>query len=105
MLILHSCKSRIFHENQTWEKIITSDLFNASMGSYNRAKVCNMVGLFKLSKIKKTNIFNEEEFGIYRDDGLAVIQSKSPRTTENTTKELQIIFNKWGLNPPTTSSA
>ena len=39
-----------------------------------------------LSEIRKTNIFNEEEFGIYRDDGLAVIQSKSPRTIENTTK-------------------
>ena len=31
------------------------------MGSYNGAEVCDMVGLFMLSEIKKTNIFNEEE--------------------------------------------
>ena len=67
------------------------------MGSYNGAEVCDMVGLFMLNEIKKTNIFQNDEFGIYRDDGLAVIQSKSPRTAENTAKTLHKIFNKWGF--------
>ena len=96
-LILHSCKSTIFYKNQTWEKINTPNLFNVSMGSYNGAEVCDMVGLFMLNEIKKTNIFQNDEFGIYRDDGLAVIQSKSPRTAENTAKTLHRIFNKWGF--------
>ena len=48
-------------------------------------------------QIKKINIFNNEEFGIYRDDELAVIQSKSPRTAENTAKGLHRTFHKWGF--------
>ena len=43
----------------------------------------------------KNNIFNENKLGIYRDDALAVIQSNSPRTTDNTTKALNKIFNNW----------
>jgi len=41
------------------------------MGSYNGAEVYNMVELFMLSEIKTIIIFNEEQFGIYRDDGLS----------------------------------
>ena len=59
--------------------------------------MCNIVGLFKLGEILKIHIFIEEELGFYRDDGLAVIQSKSPRTAETTTKTLHKIFNKWGF--------
>ena len=87
-----TCKSTIFYKNQTWEKINTSNLFNVSMGSYNGAEVCNMVGLFMLNDIEKTNIFQNNELGIYKDDGLAVIQSKSPRTAENTAKTLHRIL-------------
>ena len=50
-----------------------------------------------LSKVKKINMFNDEEFENYRDDGLAVIRSKSPRTAESTAKALHRIINKWGL--------
>ena len=42
-------------------------------------------------------MFKNDEFWIYRDNGLAVIQSKSPRTAENTAKALHRIFNKWGF--------
>ena len=70
---------------------------NISMGSYNGAEVCDMVGFFMLREIKKINIFNEEEFGICRNNALAVIQSKSPRIAENTTKSLHNFFNKWGF--------
>ena len=29
---------------------------------------------------------NHNEFGLYRDDGLGIIRSKSPRSAENTAK-------------------
>ena len=79
------------------EKNKHSNLFNVSMGSYNGAEVCDMVRLFILSKIKKINILNNEEFRVYRDNGLAVIQSKSLRTAENTAKALHRIFKKLGF--------
>ena len=37
------------------------------------------------------------EFRIFRDDGLRVIQSKSPRSAETTLKALRNLFNKWGF--------
>ena len=58
------------------------------MRSYNGAEMCDIVGLYMIKEIRKLKIFNNEEFGIYRDDGLAVIQSKA----------LHKIFNKWVLN-------
>ena len=75
------------HNNKTWEKINSKNLFNISMGSFNGAEICDLVGLFLLNEINKSNIFNHNEFGLYRDDGMAVIRSKSPRTAENTTKK------------------
>merc|ERR1712240_18009 len=54
-------------------------------------------GTLHAKRKQKINIFQNDEFGIYRDDGLAVIQSKSPRTAENTAKTLHKIFNKWGF--------
>ena len=56
-----TCKSTIFYKNQTWEKINTSNFFNVSMGTYNGAEVCDMVGLFMLNEIKNINIFNNRD--------------------------------------------
>ena len=35
------------------------------------------------------------EFGLYRDDRMAVIRSKSPRTAENTTKKIIKLFKNF----------
>ena len=42
-------------------------------------------------------MFNIGEFGIFRDDGLAVTQSKIPRSAKVTSKSLRKIFAKWGF--------
>ena len=94
-LIIQSCKSVLTHNNKTWEKINSENQFNISMGSFNGAEICDLVGLFLLNEINKSNIFNHNEFGIYRDDGMAVIRSKSPRTAENTTKKLIKLFKNF----------
>ena len=67
------------------------------MGSYIGAQIFNKLGLFLLNKIKTLETFKNGEFGVFRDDGLAVIQSKSPRSAETTSKELRNIFDKWGF--------
>ena len=38
------------------------------MGAYDGAKVCELVGLFLLNKVKAS--FRDLDFGLYRDDGL-----------------------------------
>ena len=94
-LIIQSCKSVLTHNNKTWEKINSDNLFNISMGSFNGAEICDLVGLFLLNELNNSNIFNNNEFGLYRDDALAILRSKSPRTAENATKKLIKLFKKF----------
>ena len=54
------------------KKNSSTDLFNVGIGSYNGAEICDMVGIFLLNEIQTTKLFKNGEFGIFRDDGLAV---------------------------------
>ena len=71
---MHARKSLLFNNNRTWAKRNSTNLFGVSMGSYDGAEICELVGLFILSELQKrfgTNI------GLYRDDGLAAINTTS----------------------------
>ena len=62
------------------------------MGSFNGAEICDFVGLFLLNELNISNIFNNNEFGWYRDGGIGILRSKSPRKTKNLTKSLIKLF-------------
>ena len=64
------------------------------MGSYDGAEVSELVGLFILNRLKDR--FGED-VGLYRDDGLAVINTKSGRLCDKERKELIRIFDDFGL--------
>ena len=44
------------------------------MGSFHGAEVCELVGLYLLEKLVKKGIFKKELVGLYRDDGLGVVE-------------------------------
>ena len=44
------------------------------MGSFHGAEVCELVDLYLLEKLVKRGIFKRELVGLYRDDGLAVVE-------------------------------
>ena len=67
------------------------------MGSFNGAEICDLIGLFLLNEIKKSKIFTDNEFGLYRDDRLGIIRSKSSRSAENTAKYLIKLFKQNGF--------
>ena len=67
------------------------------MGSFNGAEFCNLIGPFLLNEIKKSKIFNDNEFVLYRDDGLEIIRSKSPRSAKNTARYLIKLFKQNGF--------
>ena len=46
--------------------------FDVSMGSLDSAEVCELVGLFLLSKLER--FIPKDQIGLYRDDGLAVVE-------------------------------
>ena len=66
--------------------------FDVTMGGYDDAETCELVGSSLLSQLRKLNI----NIGLYRYDGLA-ISNTTPRDTENIKKEICRIFNHNGL--------
>ena len=67
--------------------------FDVTMGSFDGAEVCELVGLYLLSQLQHLAM----DVGLYRDDGLA-ITNKRPRAVENMKKEMCQIFKDNGLN-------
>ena len=51
------------------------ELFDVTMGAYDGAETCEVVGLFGLCKFQQLTKMNN--FGLYRDDGLAVVKNMS----------------------------
>ena len=51
-VIMHSRKSLLFDKNESWAKKGNANLFDVSMGSFDGAEVCELVGLLALSKLK-----------------------------------------------------
>ena len=74
---------------------VCNSLFDVTMGSFDGAEICELVGLFILNHLGKR--FGKENIGLYRDDGLAIIKSKSARLLDKTRKELYKIFEQFDL--------
>ena len=70
-------------------------MFDITMGSFDGAEICDLVGLFSLNDLAKK--FGNKFVGLYRDDGLAIIQSKSARIADKVRKEMHEIFKTHGL--------
>ena len=74
-IIFPSRKSLLFDNQEVWLKK-GDQLFDVTMGAYG-AEVCEIVGCFLLRKISL--IYNKEEIGLFRDDGLSVLRSNKQR--------------------------
>ena len=81
--ILTKCSSTPNH--------ITTDV---TMGSYDGAETCELVGNYILSQLKE--IPYDMEIGLYRDDGLAVLD-QTPQKIEKIKKEICKVFAKNNL--------
>ena len=94
-IIHHARKSLLFSENGTWIKK-NSGLFDVTMGAFDGAEICELVGTFILNSISER--FNKKDIGLYRDDGLSVFKNLSGPENEKIKKILQKIFKENGLN-------
>ena len=65
------------------------------MGSYDGAEICELIGLFILNSLQE--LFGKD-VGLYRDDGLAVLNTKSGRLCEKAKKDLTRKFNELCLS-------
>ena len=66
------------------------------MGSYDGAEVCELVGLFLLNDL--SNLIGKNNVGLYRDDGLAVIDNASGPQMDKIRKQMHDIFKKHNLS-------
>ena len=89
----HSRKSLLFNDNSTWVKKQGGD-FDVTMGSFDGAEVCELVGLHLLSLL--CDHFNKDQIDSCRDDDLATLQLSRPQA-DRARKDLCEIFRSCGL--------
>jgi hypothetical protein len=95
-IIKHARNSPLLGNGKLWTKKDGSNsLFDVLTGSFHGAEICDLVGLFILNHLGKR--FGKGNIGLYRDDGLAIIKSKSARLPDKTRKELHKIFEQFEL--------
>ena len=86
---------KIILGNQKWMKKVGKQL-DVTMGAYNEGtKIFKHWGLFILYKFQQLNKINN--FGLYWNDGLAVVTNMTGPLSEKVKKELQVLFKKVGL--------
>ena len=94
-IIKHARKSLLFYREKTWIKKNHDSLFDVTMGSYDGAEVCELVGLFLLNNLAEK--FGKESVGLFRDDGLLILKGTGGRQADQARKDLHRIFNEFDL--------
>mgnify|MGYP006903939448 CR=1 FL=1 len=93
-ILKHSRKSFLFKKQEPWVKKDNSN-FDVTMGSFDGAEVCDLVGLYILHKLEA--LVFKKNIGLYRDDGLAAIPGSGPQV-DRLRKQFTSLFKKLGLN-------
>jgi hypothetical protein len=93
-IILHCRKNIVVGNDDTvWVKKENED-FDNTMGSYDSAEVAELVGLFMLHKME--DILPKDSHGLYRDDGLCIVEGSGPMI-ERTKKKIVALFKGEGF--------
>ena len=95
-IISHACKTVLTNNNEVWKKKTGNGLFDVPMGSYHGAELCDLVGLYLLQQLREA--LPDGMFGLYRDDGLAIIDVDTPSNLERLTKKIRSIMKSSGFN-------
>ena len=92
-ILWNSRKSLLFSGGKAWQKS-NDGTFDVTMGSYDGAEICELVGLFLLSQI--TLKIDKKFVGLYRDDGLSALDVTGPQA-EKLKKQITTICKKHGF--------
>ena len=82
-----------FSDNCVWKKKNNDTFFDVPMGSFHGAQICDLVGLYILSKLK--NVFGN--CGLFRDDALGVLDLETPVVYERKRKQLFKVMSEIGF--------
>ena len=89
-IIKHCRKSLLFYENEALKKKDTDTTFDVTMGSYDGAEVCELIGIYIQSLL--TNILSKDNMGLYRDNGLFILRKINKQQTDKIRKKIISIF-------------
>ena len=64
------------------------NLFDVTMGWYDGAEICELVGLFLLHELNRQMTGREEFIGLYRDDGQAAAHNLSGPAIDHLKKDI-----------------
>ena len=92
---MHARKSLLFNKKTPWTKKDTKGTFDITMGSYDGAEVCELVGAHILNNL--TTKYDNGQIGLYRDDGLAVFKDVTGSQAERIKKDTTKVFKSLGL--------
>ena len=88
--IMNARKTILVNDVNTWQKV--DSLFDVAMGANDGAEIAELVGLKILNDIREH--VPEIDFGLYRDDGIAVTNTGSGQKMENIKKKLVNVFKE-----------
>ena len=88
-------KSLLFSNDGTWVKKSANEQFDVTMGRFDGAETCELVGLYLLNKLSK--LLGNDNVGFYSDDGLAAIKSTSGPILDKMRKNIIALFMEEGL--------
>ena len=95
-IIKHDQNSLLFYLGQAWKKKESSNCFDVTMGSYDGAELCELIGIFTQSVLQ--DVINKEGMGLYRDDGLIVLNKVTSQNTDKIRKKIIHVFKDNGFS-------
>ena len=101
--IIHHCRrSLLYHNGELWIKKDSDSGFDVTQGSYDGAEICELVGILLLHNL--SNTIDVGSYGLYRDDGLILIERATPRKCDTLRKKLIKFFKGFGFSITTESN-
>ena len=85
----------LFSNNEAWEKKQTESCFDVTMGSFDGAEVCKLVGIYIVCFLAK--LINKRDCGLCRDDGLLILQNVNSQQIDQMPKNIIKIFKDIGF--------
>ena len=95
-IIMHCRQSILFSNSSAWSKK-RSPQFDIAMGSFDGAEVCELVGLYMLYHLSSVT-GDKMNIGLYRDDGLAILEATSGLETDRIQKKTEKLFKDHNLH-------
>ena len=97
-VIRQSRKTFLFHKETPWVKKGDTNGFDVAMGAFDGAECCEIVGIYLLKKMTsgENAIFPKSNCGLYRDDGLAILETGTTNAHKVKLK-LEELYKEEGL--------